>query len=895
MRRTTKRRLLNLLLVLMILGLVLALIGGAVAYFYCKPRYELAHSFDLEEIDDLEVASIIFDRDGGELGRIFLENRQPISIDEIPAHMVDALVATEDARFFDHDGVDYIGVVRAAKTNFQAGRVTQGASTITQQLARNAFDLKVRGIERKVVEAFLAQRIERRFKKRQILELYLNRIYFGSGFYGISAAANGYFGKEAKNLSTAECAVLAGLIKSPNRLSPFNSPEESKNTRNYVFVRMEAEGFITEAERVRLAAEPLVTAPRGSVNNKSKYVYEQVRQQVIELIGYERANEGGFQIFTTIDSGVQQVAEKSLQNHLDRIEQQPGYSHQTREEYKLVKKQWQETKPEATEDGEAPRPPKPKYLQGAVLMIDNKTGGVRALVGGRDFSDSMYDRALLGRRQTGSAFMPFVYAAAFQKGLYPGSPVDDLPIDAKFVQIGGTAGILGEWATENHSNVHEGQITARRALAQSKVAATVRFGLQAGLSSVIDLAESAGISFRGEIKNFNAAMLGRSDNSMKEFCLAYTIFPNGGTRPQEVHIISKIVDIGGNIIHQGSTAQTSEQVIDEYSAFQVTSCLEDALHKGTGARATEEYGLGNYPAAGKTGTEYGYTDNWFVGFTSEVTCAVWAGLDQPATIYKHAFSSDTVLPVWSEVMNAAAQLYPPRDFAAPAGADQVEICKVSGQLATDACYIAVPGGGKDGATQQVRSTYVEFLRPGTVVRDYCHVHGDGLPPGGRSPGIFDPSSSSLTGHGPIRAQVAHAEPILPTATNIVGIDPYNSIRPTLRARVIPVLKAQQSEDEGASKEGEDGENADDPEAVPRPRAVPVAVPVAVPLTGAVEDGNATEATIAVPIATPVALDPNADPNADRDANDPFVEKPEKRVIIPERRVTLPLPEPIRIE
>ncbi len=888
MRRTTKRRLLNFALVLLIVGLVVALVGGTVAFFYAKPRYDYAHSFDLEEIDDLEVASIILDRDGGELGRIFVQNRQPIGIDEIPAHMVDALVATEDARFFKHSGIDYVGVVRAMILNFQAGRVTQGASTITQQLARNAFELNVRGIERKIVEAFLAQRVEERFKKREILELYLNRIYFGSGFYGISAAANGYFGKDPRELNVAECATLAGLIKSPNRLSPFNSPEESKRTRNYIFVRMEDEGFITKAEMERLQKMPLVTVVKGAAAKHSKYVYEQVRQQVIELVGYERASEGGFQIYTTIDSSIQKVAEESMKRRLDEIEKHPGYAHQTREQYKAIKKEFNETAPEATEDGKAPRPPNPEYLQGALLMIDNDTGGIIALVGGRDFSDSMYDRALQGRRQTGSAFTPFVYAAAFENGLFPGTPVDDLPIDAKFVQIGGTAGILGEWATENPANVHEGQITARRALAQSKVAATIRLGMQTGLEKVVTLAENSGISFRGEIKNFNAAMLGRADTSMKELCLAYSIFPNSGTRPQEAHIISKIVDVTGHMIHQGTTAKTPSPVIDSYTAYQVTSCLDQALHEGTGAKAAEDYGLGDYPAAGKSGTEYGYTDNWFVGYTTKVTCAVWAGLDQPTTIYKHAFASDTVLPIWTEVMNAAAQLYPPGDFTPPKGADQVEICIVSGERATDSCYVAIEGEGKAGTTRQVRSTYVEYLRPGTVIRDFCHVHGDGDLTSTGKAGIFDPSNS-LVSNTTIRAQVAHAEPILPVATNIIGIDPYNSVRPTLRARIIPALRQKQSEE------------ADDPEAIDRPDgegddetgSKPIkAVPVAVPINGIVPDNNETEATLSVPVpvATPIEIGPDGEPMTPAPA-----EEPPARVIIPERRVTLDPPAPIVIE
>ncbi|MCF6314066.1 MAG: transglycosylase domain-containing protein [Verrucomicrobiales bacterium] len=829
-------------------------IGAGVLYLYAKPRYELAQSFDLEKIHDLEAASIIFDRNHIEIGRIFVQNRRPVSIDDVSENVVNALVATEDARFFEHGGVDYLGILRAAISNFRAGGVTQGASTVTQQLGRNAFEMRERSISRKVAEVFLAQRIEAKFSKREILELYLNRIYFGSGYYGIAAASNGYFGKEPINLTIPEAATIVGLIKSPNRLSPFNNPDKSRTTRNYVFQRMHAENMISKEKMVELQQLPLVTIPKSSAFAKSKYVHEQVRQRVIEVIGYKLASQGGFHIYTTIDNRLQLKAEAHLAKGLDAIEKHPGFEHQTLADYKILKSEFRNkqktTEVKAVGEGEdgsllkiQAKLPRPTYLQGAVLAIDNSDGGIVTLVGGRDFNDSMFDRAVLSRRKPGTAFMPFVYAAGFQSGRFPGTPVEDLPIDNRRVMIGGMSGILGEWGTESLTNVHVGSLPARRALALSKIAATVRFGISTGLSKVIALAEGAGISFEGDIKNFNASMLGRSPASMPEMCLAYSIFPNQGVRVERTHILSSIKDSKDKIIYSTNIRRLKKPLIDAYTAWQVTSCLTDALKDGTGRKAYQLYGLKkDMPLAGKTGTEYGYTDNWFIGYSSKITCAVWAGFDTPSPIYPEAFSSDTVLPIWSEVMNDAAEYFKPQAFAPPKGATQVELCRLSGERATDQCHDLVPGAPGQ-PPKSVRTTYIEYLRPGTVVHTSCTVHGGAVTPHlvKNGPQPFDPSfpfSSSPS----LRAQVAHAEPIHPLSPILLGHDPYNSVIPSLKAVAVAVPKAVT---EGDTSEGE--------QKTPL-KAVPIAVPVeglkAVPIVDPVIVNEVLEQTTA-PVAKPV--------------------------------------------
>lgn len=799
--------------VFFLMFLVMALIGLAGAFFYLKPRYDLAQSFDLSELEEIEVASSILDRNGKELGRIFVQNRRPVALENVSAHFVNALLAAEDSRFYKHDGVDYLGIIRALYYGLRSKGINQGASTITQQLARQTFELKDRTMSRKFTEIFLAQRIEKHVaSKQKILELYINRIYFGGGYYGIAAASEGYFGKGPDRLSLVEAAALAATIPNPYHRSPRSFPEASMRWRNHILVRMEAEGYIDADTRDRHKDDQVQTVVKGNITGKSAFVYEKVRQEVIELLGYEAVSKGGFSIHTTIDSGIQEHAESALKEQLAKIEQDPKFKHPTLQEYKQKKAAFQESAhPDQTF-------PAPKYLQGALLMIDNKTGGTIARIGGRDFSDSMFDRVAQGRRPVGTAFMPFVYAAAFENGSFPGTPVDDTPMDTRQVMVGGTTGILGEWGPENFDNVYENVITARRALAKSKNAATVRIGQKVGIDPVVKLARDAGMSFEGDLQKFNATFLGRNPSSPEDLCLAYTIFPNSGKRAEKANIIANIKDPLGNVIYTPVVAMKKAPVIDRYTAFQVNSILSDSFEYGTAMKAREEFGLGDYPVAGKTGTEYDFTDNWFVGYTSEVTCVVWVGFDQSETIYPGAFSSDTVLPVWTAVMNEAAKKFEPKAFLPPPDAMQVEICVKSGEPASDDCYEILQKS--DGIASQVRCTYNEFLRPGpgTNIEMICHIHGKG---GSRLRHL-----SKNTQKGPLVAsRVVHENvtPVLPVSPTIVGTyDPYNSFAAVIRARVAPVVAVV-----AEPVEGEDPVAIDAPAVEIGSNGIPVARPVMV--------------------------------------------------------------------
>src|SRR6267378_4947975 len=557
-----------------------------------------AKTFDLNKLERMESASVILDRNGKIFGQIYVENRQTVPFDQLPRDLINAVVAVEDAKFYQHHGYDLFGITRAALKNFAAGHVRQGASTITQQMARNSFSLKERTFRRKLLEIFLASRIEDQFGKQKIMELYLNRIYFGGGLYGAEAASRGYFGKPAREMSLAECATLAGLIKSPNRLSPWTDRANSREVRDYALDRMRDLGFISRERCAAARAEQIAIGNRQNAQGQT-YAVDYIRQQVIAAVGWNRAMNEGFRIRSTIDVDLQKAAEDSLRTHLEAIEQRPDYNHQT---YAAYAASFKKAKANATMSDQ----PTPEYLQGAIIGLDNASGDIMVLVGGRDFEHNQYNRALQARRPAGTAMLPFVYAAAFEKGMYPGSLVEDSPLDNRAVMIGGTTGILGEWGPESAENRYEGTMTARQALAKSKDGATVRIGMDAGVDSVLQLCSTAGI--RSPLRPYPATFLGSSEVTLAELALAYTIFPNGGWRASTPHILERIEEKDGTLVWDAKQESIRKIVIKPETAYEVHSCLVDALQSGTGKGASTQFGLKKMPAAGKTGTAYDFTD-----------------------------------------------------------------------------------------------------------------------------------------------------------------------------------------------------------------------------------------------------------------------------------------------
>jgi penicillin-binding protein 1A len=727
-----------------------------------------ARAFDLNQLEQMESASVILDRNGKIFGQIYVENRETVPYDQLPPGLVNAVVAVEDAKFYQHHGYDPLGIIRAALKNLTAGHVRQGASTITQQLARNSFSLKQKTFRRKLLEIFLAQRIEDHFSKQKILELYLNRIYFGGGLYGAEAASRGYFGKPAREMSLAECATLAGLIKSPNRLSPWTDRATSREARDYALDRMREMGFISREQYGSARAQEIVVGSRQNAQGQT-YAVDYIRQQVIAAVGWDRAINEGYRIHTTIDVDLQKAAEDSLRTNLERVEQRQDYNHQTYAQYAASFRK-------AKANGTMSNQPAPEYLQGAIIGLDNATGDILVLVGGRDFEHNQYDRALQARRPAGTAMLPFVYAAAFEKGMYPGSLVEDSPLDNRAVMIGGTTGILGEWGPESAENRYEGAMTARQALVKSKNGATVRIGMDAGIDAVLQLSAAAGI--HSPLRPYPASFLGSSEVTLAELALAYTIFPNGGWRPNVSHILERIEEKDGTLVWDAKQESIRKLVVKPETAYEVHSCLVDALESGTGKAAFTQFGLKKIPAGGKTGTAYDFTDALFAGYDSNFTCAVWAGFDKPQKIYRGAFGRELALPVWVDIMNAAAERYPPKEIKQPASLKQVEICSRSGLLATDKCYDAVKA--INGDTVQRRTTYMEIGTQSQVPTEPCSVHGE---PRARLARFF--SSSDLP-RAALAVDLSEVTPInIKSPTLLADKDPYNSLKPTLKPELAP--------------------------------------------------------------------------------------------------------------
>ena len=687
---------------LLIAGVVagLAVYGWMVSEFSAK-----AASFDLEKLPKMESASIILDRSGQQIGKIFIQNRLPIAYEQIPKEMVNAVVAEEDNRFFEHHGVDYFGVLRAAVSNYRQGRVKQGASTVTQQLARNSFDLKERSYRRKLLEMFVAQRIEDHLSKEKIMELYLNRVYFGSGFYGVESAARGYFGKPAKDLSVGECAMLAGLLKSPNALSPWNNLKGAKRVRDFVLTRMREMRLISR-EEYQGALESSLSVRKRTNPNRVSYAIDLVRQQAIAALGFDRAMNDGVRIYTTLDGHLLKLAEKALRSNLEAVEKRPGYNHLTYEGYRQANQKTEA----AAQRGEPVTLPAPGYLQGAVLAVDNATGGILAVAGGRDFLHSEYNRAIQGRRPPGTLFTPMVAATAYAKGIFPGDPVDDACIDNRFVMIGGDNGILGEWGVERADNDYEGPMPSHEAVARGKNAAVVRLGFKTGLDDLGKLCNDAGI--RSPLRDVANAYLGSSEMSLDELTLAYTSFAGQGTRPAKLFTISSITDEAGGLLYENPSSRLP--VLPAEAAYQVHTVLQDALFKSC-ARETGALGLStNMPLAGKSGTSYDFTDLWFVGYSSTVTCGVWVGFDKPQKVYRGAFGKDLALPIWAQVMSATLASFPPKPLPVPAGLKPVEICRSSGLLPAEACR------------KTLGLIVTEYAIGAQLSNGLCDIHGGGV-------------------------------------------------------------------------------------------------------------------------------------------------------------------------
>jgi penicillin-binding protein 1A len=663
---------------LALLGLPVILVCG-VLFFYAI----WAQTYDLKKVGDMPERNTVFDVDGKIYSRLAGANRVKVALTEVSPYFIDALLAREDTRFFEHGGIDWRGIARALVRDIMSGSAKEGASSITQQLARNSLPLGGRTLSRKVLEAMVALRIEKDFTKQQILEAYVNRIYFGAGCYGVQTASLAYFGKDAAKLNLSESATLAGLIRSPNRFSPLKNPEGAASQRNTVLDRLVELKKITSSQAQDAKLRKVESHPKRMPLIQENYAMDAVQRDLNLLLTPEQIDEGGLYIYTTLDPTVQNVATQAMETQLSKIEHQSGFKHPLKANYRP---------PEEGEDSSMP------YLEGALVAIDNESGGIRALVGGRDYAQSKFNRALApANRQVGSSFKPFVYTVAFAHGLLPGAAVSDGPIEPGEIQG------AGNWTPGNSDGTYGGVQPVSYGLIHSRNTMSVRVGEIAGLDNVQKIAMTLGLS--QNVPRGPAIYIGSFETDLKDLTAAYTVFPNAGIRKQ-AYIIERIDDADHNPIYRA--AHVSVPALDPSAAWMTSQLMEQVLVSGTAASAKS---LGfKLPAAGKTGTTNDYKDAWFVGYTNAITCGVWVGFDQPQTIMPRGYGAALALPVWTQVMTKAAQRYPAKELQPTMPLASAVVCSISNHLATTGCNAA-------------GTAYEITLPQDKVPTVACEVHG----------------------------------------------------------------------------------------------------------------------------------------------------------------------------
>lgn len=605
--------------------------------------------------------------DGRFIAELGLERRTVMALDEIPNHVQDAFLVVEDKRFYDHHGIDAVRVVGAVLRNVRAGGFAQGFSTITMQLARNIFPetlTREKTILRKLKEARVAVAIERRFSKARILELYLNQIYLGAGAYGVETAAQRYFGKSVRDVSIAEAAMLAALPKAPERYNPRRFVDRAIQRRNTVIELMRRERVITDVDANLAKAFPLELAARVEAGETAPYFVEWIRQQLDQHFG-QQLYEQGLRVYTTLDLDMQAAAERAMEEQLRAIESGRfgPYRHLTYEQYQS---RLAEGDPVS---GGANSP----YLQGAFVALEPRTGSVRALVGGRDYTDSKFNRSVQALRQPGSTFKPLVYAAAIRGGYTPSLIVDDEPISLE--QVSGEP-----WTPQNYDLTFEGPMSMRRALYQSRNLPAIRLGMALGPEPVVALARGLGLSTT--MPPFPSLYIGSADVYPIEMIATYTAFANLGTRSTPYAIL-RVETADGDVLWEPRPER--EVVLTAEEAWLMVSMMKDVVNRGTASGAVR--GNGFYlPAGGKTGTTNDGADVWFIGYTTDLVAGVWMGFDRPTKIKANAQGGSLAAPAWTAFMKDVYKRKPAApDWPRPAGIVVREIDARTGTLASVAC------------------------------------------------------------------------------------------------------------------------------------------------------------------------------------------------------------------
>ncbi len=720
-----------------------SILGGIATGTYLAVLQDIP---SIEEIKNYkpESGTKIYSDDDVLIGELKAEKGIFVPIKQIPEHMIQALVAVEDSRFWKHKGIDYWAILRAIIKDIIHVGFKEGGSTITQQLTKVMFLTPEKTLKRKLKEAILAVRLEKNLDKNEILELYLNKVYFGHGAYGVEMASKIYFGKSVRNITLSEAALLAGLVKAPATYSPFNDITKAKERQQIVLMRMEEEGYIKKEEREHAQRQHLNLSTERKGIEANNYFIEHIRKYLEETYGINTVYKGSLRVYTTLDRRAQSLAARAIQEGLRDLDKRRGWRGpvEHKEDIDIEKEmRLQEKAPVSisntgeissglvlsVSDNEAiiktrgiigklllqdamwaskiidskgsvktlskftlKQVLKPgdvvkvsikslkgnniflnleqdPQVEGALIAIEQETGFIRALIGGYDFIKSDYNRAILARRQPGSAFKPVIYAAAMDNGFTPATIINDEPVTYP-------GGPKGEWKPENADHKFYGPTMLREGLAYSRNIVTIRLVEQMGIEKVIDFARTIGIE--SDMPHDLTIALGSLSITPLDLALCYCVFANGGERIKPI-AIKYITDARGRVLE--SNEPESEEVISQQTAFLITSMMQDVVKYGTGWRAKA---LG-VPVAGKTGTTNEYRDAWFVGYTSSITTAVWVGFDDMKSLGHQETGARAASPIWVNFMKSYVSSLESTEFPVPDGIVSVLIDPSSGKLARD--------------------------------------------------------------------------------------------------------------------------------------------------------------------------------------------------------------------
>jgi len=637
---------------------------------------------------DMPVATLVYDMRDQPVFSIFRERRTPVGLSDVSPLMIRAVLAVEDERFYQHHGIDVWRMGGAMLANLKRGDLAQGGSTITQQLARKTFLNDNKTLWRKAREIVLAIRLEWAFSKDEILEMYLNRIYFGRGFYGIEAASQGYFGKSASALALDESALLAGLIQAPSAYAPPSNLDRAVARRAVVLHRMVDVGAISE-EQAEAAGKAKVRLRRDFGQPAfGEYFRNHVARELIDLFGEDIVWNGGLRVYTTINPAIQRAAERALTAGLTQIERRPGFSG-----------------PKASDEA-ALANGRTNYLQGALVALDPRNGHVRALVGGRDFDESTFDRAIDAQRQAGSTYKPFVYAAAIEDGAGPGTFITGIN---EAVRVSGA-----DWRPAGAHGEDPDVMTMREALRTSNNRAAVRLLTAVGIPTAVNTAVRLGLAAPPRVPSL---VLGSGDVTLLSMTSAYAAFADRGMVHTPV-FVRRVEDADGTILWQDTAG--SRRAVSPATAFMMADMLADVVDRGTGARARQEGFV--LPAGGKTGTTNDYKDAWFVGFTPSLAAGVWAGFDDPRPIAPNGYATGLVVPIWARFMRDATRGARPDWLEQPDDVVGVQVCLRSGLRATPGCARVVEFD-EDGNLTSGGAVALEYFHRGAEPDEWCPLHG----------------------------------------------------------------------------------------------------------------------------------------------------------------------------